>query len=86
MKMLKSQNLTYETDQKVQNAVVSSCKKTSECPDCLFLLVQHANALKPAQLARECALCVEHIGKQKLHACGLVLELAFCKNLWFLIR
>jgi hypothetical protein len=45
MKMLKSQNLTYETDQKVQNAVVSSCKKTSECPDCLFLLVQHANAL-----------------------------------------
>jgi len=35
---------------------------------------------------RECASRAEHIGKQKLHACGLVLELAFCKNLWFLIR
>ena len=55
-------------------------------PDCSFLPVQHANASKPAQLAHECALCAEHIGKQKLHACGLFLELAFCKNLWFLIR
>jgi len=35
--MLKLQSLTYETDQKVQNAVVSSCKKTKRMPRLLIL-------------------------------------------------